>query len=52
MDDGNMGSNDACVYPQCTHNVCGDGLVNVGVEQCDDMNDIDNDQCDNMCMAN
>lgn len=39
-DDGNTNNNDACVIDpaasrMCVANVCGDGYVNVGVEECD-----------------
>ena len=34
-DDGNTSNTDACLNT-CVTNVCGDGFVNVGVEQCDD----------------
>ncbi len=33
-DDGNTNNNDACTN-QCKNNICGDGLLNFGVEQCD-----------------
>ena len=33
-DDGNINNNDACTN-QCLNNICGDGYLNVGVEQCD-----------------
>lgn len=33
-DDGNVSDNDACTN-QCKNNVCGDGLMRTGVEECD-----------------
>lgn len=50
-DDGNQKNRDACKN-DCTHNVCGDGVVRQGVEQCDDGNDNDNDGCRNDCTVN
>jgi len=47
-----MTNTDACIYPLCVPNVCGDGHVHVGVEQCDDGNEVDNDNCNNDCMFN
>lgn len=32
--DGNANNNDACLV-NCQRNVCGDGFVNIGVEECD-----------------
>ncbi|WAS93201.1 DUF4215 domain-containing protein [Nannocystis punicea] len=36
--------NAACTLA-CENNVCGDGKVNMGVEQCDDGNDVESDDC-------
>ncbi|MEK6840424.1 MAG: hypothetical protein AABX79_00535 [Nanoarchaeota archaeon] len=33
-DDGNSNNNDACKN-DCTNNICGDGVIHTGVEQCD-----------------
>ncbi len=33
-DDGNTNNNDACTT-KCLNNICGDGYLNIGVEQCD-----------------
>jgi len=50
-DDGNTNTNDACTNT-CKINVCGDGVLNTGVEQCDDGNTNNNDSCTNACKAN
>jgi len=34
------------------NNICGDGLVNEGVEQCDDGNEANNDSCTSSCENN
>ena len=35
----------------CLNAVCGDMVVQEGVEECDDANDVDTDECTNMCTA-
>ncbi len=47
-DDGNDDPFDGCV-PGCRRNVCGDGLLNRGVESCDDGNDDSFDGCSSSC---
>ena len=47
-DDGNQNNNDAC-NNDCTTNVCGDGVIEDGVEECDDGNTNNNDACRNDC---
>jgi cysteine-rich repeat protein len=49
-DDGNVDNTDACTN-SCKSPVCGDGLVQAGVEQCDDANGTDEDDCTNACTA-
>ncbi len=49
-DDANSDDEDAC-KSDCRHNVCGDGVVNVGVESCDDGNAVNVDACKNDCTA-
>ncbi|MEO0593064.1 MAG: DUF4215 domain-containing protein [Myxococcota bacterium] len=44
-DDGNLNESDECLNT-CRLNVCGDGVVLIGVEACDDGNDDANDGCD------
>ena len=46
-DDGNMEATDACVA--CQPAKCGDGFVQLGVEECDDGNLVDGDGCDATC---
>jgi cysteine-rich repeat protein len=48
-DDGNLEDNDACTYPFCQHNLCGDGVLYEGVEECDDGNAIGGDECTLTC---
>ena len=50
-DDGNQNNNDACKN-DCTFNVCGDSVLNSGVEDCDDGNLNNNDNCKNDCSLN
>jgi len=47
-DDGNAFDNDACL-PTCRLAVCGDGVVQEGIEACDDGNDDDTDACLSTC---
>jgi cysteine-rich repeat protein len=47
-DDGNTNNNDGCTNA-CKLAVCGDGIVETGVEQCDDGNTNNNDGCTNAC---
>ncbi|MDP2340844.1 MAG: hypothetical protein Q8O67_07800 [Deltaproteobacteria bacterium] len=47
-DDGNDVDGDACTN-SCTEAVCGDGVVQLGVDPCDDGNDVDGDGCDGDC---
>jgi cysteine-rich repeat protein len=47
-DDGNLNPQDACTT-FCTTAVCGDGVVQRGVEDCDDGNRIPDDGCNNSC---
>ncbi len=44
-DDGNQSSEDNC-KDDCTLNFCGDGVINIGVERCDDP---DRDKCSEKC---
>jgi cysteine-rich repeat protein len=50
-DDGNTSDLDACTN-SCLLNVCGDALLNTGVEACDDGNTSNLDACTNTCAAN
>ena len=50
-DDGDLENTDACTNV-CEFNVCGDGIVNSGVEQCDDGNSENYDGCNNKCLLN
>jgi cysteine-rich repeat protein len=43
-DDGNANDNDGCTN-MCTGAVCGDSIVQMGIEDCDDGNMIDTDDC-------
>jgi len=47
-DDGNQNNNDAC-NNDCTTNVCGDGVIEDGVEECDDGNNFNLDGCNQFC---
>lgn len=47
-DDGNLLDADLCTA-SCTLAVCGDGIVQLGVEGCDDGNDDDTDDCPSTC---
>jgi cysteine-rich repeat protein len=47
-DDGNADDTDACTSA-CVAAVCGDGIVQAGVEACDDGNQVDDDVCLNSC---
>lgn len=47
-DDGNAVNTDSCLS-SCQPNVCGDAIVNAGVETCDDGNVISGDGCDSNC---
>jgi cysteine-rich repeat protein len=47
-DDGNTVDGDACTSA-CRNAVCGDGIVEAGVEECDDGNLNASDGCDNQC---
>ncbi|MCP5468137.1 MAG: DUF4215 domain-containing protein [Deltaproteobacteria bacterium] len=47
-DDGNLDNNDACTN-QCISNICGDLIIQNGVEECDDGNIIDGDGCSADC---
>jgi cysteine-rich repeat protein len=49
-DDGNLDNSDACLN-DCTQAVCGDGFVQLGVEECDDGNQQDDDGCTNACVV-
>jgi cysteine-rich repeat protein len=49
-DDGNGDDTDACTST-CKNAVCGDGLVQEGVEACDDGNPVDTDDCLSSCEA-
>ncbi|MFT3922430.1 MAG: DUF4215 domain-containing protein [Myxococcales bacterium] len=42
--------NDKCTE-DCRWNVCGDGIVFTGVEECDDGNAVENDGCTTQCKA-
>ncbi len=48
-DDGNVVNTDNCKN-DCSNNICGDGVVNTGVEQCDDGNIISDDGCSSSCI--
>ena len=43
------GRTPTCVTNTCKAAKCGDGVVQAGVEQCDDGNLVDTDACTNMC---
>src|SRR6185295_15607497 len=43
------GTKQNCVEGNCITPTCGDGIVAVGVEACDDGNQIDGDGCDKDC---
>ena len=47
-DDGNIKEGDGC-NAKCLKNVCGDGVLHVGVEICDDGNKKDGDGCSSLC---
>ena len=47
-DNGNADDTDQCTTT-CVLAKCGDGLLHVGVEQCDDGNLVANDGCDPAC---
>jgi cysteine-rich repeat protein len=50
-DDGNESNNDACM--NCVVAVCGDGIIQDGVEECDTGPNIGDDQaCTSECLAN
>ncbi len=42
-DDSNLETGDEC--PACQLAYCGDGYTQLGIEMCDDGNDLDNDEC-------
>ncbi len=44
-DEGDANADDATCKSDCTLQVCGDGFVHAGVEDCDDGNDDDSDDC-------
>ncbi len=46
--DANDDDTDACTA-KCVAAICGDGLVQAGVEECDDANDDDTDACISAC---
>lgn len=49
-DDGaNNGPGRKCL-PDCTNNVCGDGDLFIGIEECDDGNQATQDGCDSACL--
>jgi cysteine-rich repeat protein len=48
-DDMNPDDDDACIA--CNNAVCGDGIVQTGVEPCDDGNLFDGDACLPLCIA-
>ncbi|MCA9662527.1 MAG: hypothetical protein KC486_29575, partial [Myxococcales bacterium] len=48
-DDGDLDDHDACLST-CEVAVCGDGVVQLGVEACDDGNAVDDDQCSSTCV--
>jgi cysteine-rich repeat protein len=50
-DDGNNVDTDSCTNG-CQNAVCGDGVVQEGVEECDDSNTVDDDTCHNDCTLN
>jgi cysteine-rich repeat protein len=50
-DDGNTVNTDACTNT-CQNNVCGDGILNTGIEACDDGNTVNDDACSNTCVIN
>ncbi len=50
-DDGNLDSDDACPI-NCLEARCGDGFVQVGVEECDDGNTTEEDACLTTCARN
>jgi cysteine-rich repeat protein len=47
-DDGNRNDQDACTN-ECVPAVCGDGIVETGVEECDDGNNVETDACTHLC---
>jgi cysteine-rich repeat protein len=49
-DDGNAGNTDGCLA-SCLTASCGDGFVQVGVEECDDANASNSDTCLTSCLA-
>ncbi len=49
-DDGNLVNTDACLNT-CESAICGDGILQAGVDTCDDGNKVDNDACTNACLA-
>jgi cysteine-rich repeat protein len=49
-DDGNAVNEDACTAT-CETAVCGDTIVQAGVEECDDGNQVETDSCINTCKA-
>jgi len=50
-DDGpHNGPSSACL-DICVKATCGDGRVFLGVEECDDGNDVDDDACDRQCRS-
>lgn len=49
-DDGNPFAYDACV--ECQPAACGDGFLQIGVEECDDGNLVSADPCDGACAWN
>ena len=48
-DDGDDDDTDECTS-LCLFAVCGDGLVQAGVDACDDANAVNNDPCSNKCV--
>ncbi len=47
-DDGNLVNTDACLNT-CESAICGDGILQAGVDTCDDGNKVDTDACTNEC---
>jgi len=48
-DDGAANSDSATCTTACKNNICGDGLVYLGIEECDDDNLINGDGCSSLC---
>ncbi|MCB9756216.1 MAG: DUF4215 domain-containing protein [Myxococcales bacterium] len=51
-DEGDANADTAACTTMCLDAACGDGFVQEGVEECDDGNDVDDDECSNMCLFN